>query len=274
MKPIKCDLCKKFYDADKYEVCPHCASEVTTISKRREPFAEDTNTEEKPVSVRKGLFSKLNKGIIPKMTDNVDEACESISDGVSIASDTSSEDNSSENVVKATENKVEENLQNEVKVENIIEEKEENVSAVKITEAVKQADSTGSAKDVKTVAFYNFSNDIDPVVGWLVCIKGEYKGESFKLKSGRNNIGRALTMDIPLAQEKSVSRERHASVTFDPQQCKFFAQSGDGRGLTYVNKELLMTFKELKKGDIIAVSSCELMFYPLCGEEFSWDNYE
>lgn len=143
-----------------------------------------------------------------------------------------------------------------------------------IAEAIKQADSTAGAFDQKTVAFYNFSNSVEPVVGWLVCIKGMYKGESFNIKSGRNNIGRSQGMDIALAQEKSVSRERHASITFEPHQKKFFVQAGESSGLTYVNDEILMTFKELSDYDRITLGESEFVFLRLVGEKFSWEKYD
>ena len=46
-------------------------------------------------------------------------------------------------------------------------------------------------EDNCTIGYYSRVIGVEPVVGWLVCTEGEYKGESFKLKSGRNFIGRA-----------------------------------------------------------------------------------
>ena len=43
-------------------------------------------------------------------------------------------------------------------------------------------------EDNCTVGYYSRVIGVEPVVGWLVCIEGEYRGESFKLKSGRNFI--------------------------------------------------------------------------------------
>ena len=66
-----------------------------------------------------------------------------------------------------------------------------------------------------TVGYYAQVIGVEPVVGWLVCIKGAYRGESFKLKSGRNFIGRAANMDIVLGADQSVSRLRHAAASGD-----------------------------------------------------------
>ena len=127
--------------------------------------------------------------------------------------------------------------------------------------------------DMKTVAFYNFANDSDPVVGWLVCIKGEYIGESFNIVGGRNNIGRALTNNIALAKEKSVSRERHAAIIFEPNNKQFFVQPGESGELTLLNGNPLMSASEIKDRDILGLGDTQLMFVKLCTDDFSWDNY-
>jgi predicted component of type VI protein secretion system len=122
------------------------------------------------------------------------------------------------------------------------------------------------------MAFYNLDG-AEPVVGWLVCLQGEYLGQSFNLKAGRNNIGRALNMDVALAQETSVSRNKHAIITYEPQKREFFIQPGEGNGLTYVNDELIMTFAPLKEGDKIKMGNSAYLFAPLCGAAFTWDEY-
>jgi hypothetical protein len=288
MKPIKCDNCKKFYDADKYESCPHCKDSGSGSSfsvKKDTAFTEekkDKLVSEHHERKSRKFFSKL--GAIKTETSGPNPE--------SLAEDNQTEAlnkefDYSKNIKK--EAFVLETQESDKKTEgkdNCFESEPETIHTqadepvlesvpvtIPISEAVKKADAVQNPTDQKTVAFYNFSNDIEPVVGWLVCIKGEYHGASFNLKSGRNNIGRALTMDVALAQEKSVSRERHASVTFDPHQQKFFVQSGDGNGLTYVNNELLMMFRELQPYDIISLGACELMFLPLCGEKFSWEDH-
>ena len=51
-----------------------------------------------------------------------------------------------------------------------------------------------SAADGKTIGFFSMGtsapqNDSEPVVGWLVCVKGKHFGESFQLAAGRNAVG-------------------------------------------------------------------------------------
>ena len=120
-----------------------------------------------------------------------------------------------------------------------------------------------------TVGYYAQVIGVEPVVGWMVCIKGAYRGESFKLKSGRNFIGRAANMDIVLGADQSVSRLRHAAVVYDPKSRAFIVAAGDARELCYLNGEVVVTSQKLKAYDVLTLGNTELMLIPLCGEKFS-----
>lgn len=129
-----------------------------------------------------------------------------------------------------------------------------------------------SDDDGKTVGIYK-NVHTEPVVGWLVCIKGESVGESYILKTGKNSIGRGAGMDVMLAKESTVSRDRHAVITFEPKKRLFLLQPGDGNGMVYLNDDLLLEFRELKSRDAIQLGEALFMFYPFCGEDFTWDDY-
>ncbi len=129
---------------------------------------------------------------------------------------------------------------------------------------------TPAASGEKTKMLYG---NVEPVVGWLICLKGAYVGESFPLKTGQNFIGRSIQMDVPLLDEESVSRDTHAYIIFEPKKAEFYASNGTGNSLTYLNKELLMQPTRLKTYDILCFGECEYLFMPLCSEQFSWDAY-
>src|SRR5579871_2596809 len=57
-----------------------------------------------------------------------------------------------------------------------------------------------------------------PVVGWLVALSGEQKGEDFRIRDGQNIIGSAPDADIVL-RDAAVS-SKHASLRYKEQ--KFF----------------------------------------------------
>ena len=81
-------------------------------------------------------------------------------------------------------------------------------------------------------------------------------------------------MDIALAKELSVSRDRHAIITYEPIKRKFYIQCGEGSGLTYVNNEVLMTPREIVDYDLIRMGNCKLILRTLCNGEFSWNDGE
>ena len=145
-----------------------------------------------------------------------------------------------------------------------------------VIETVANATTT-STDDGKTIAFYDGALSekdkvIDPVVGWLVCIKGDAFGSSFVLKSGKNFIGRDRKMDVALTGDKSVSRECHAIVIYDPRSRMFLVQPGTSRELFYLNDKVVLGVEAIGSHDILAIGKTELMFIPCCGESFCWED--
>lgn len=123
-----------------------------------------------------------------------------------------------------------------------------------------------------TVGYYANLIGREPVVGFLICTKGGYYGESFNLKSGRNFIGRASNMDIVLDMDPTVSRERHAVIFYEPHERVFYAQPGDSHGILYLNDKVVLDHVILKAYDVISVGNTKLMFIPCCGPDFCWED--
>lgn len=123
--------------------------------------------------------------------------------------------------------------------------------------------------DGATVAMYKVK-DVEPVVGWLVCTEGNHSGEFFKLKTGRNFIGRSRTMDIAISKDDTVSRERHAAVIYEPKNLMYLVQTGDSSGLCYLNDNVVLNPEKLKINDVITIGDTKLMFFPCCNEVFNW----
>ncbi len=124
----------------------------------------------------------------------------------------------------------------------------------------------------KTVSYYGGTLETEPVVGWLVCTEGKQLGRAFELKNGKNFIGRSAQMDVILEGDANVSRDRHAIVTYEPRGKTFFVQPGESRELFYVNDQVVLMNVTLNHGDQISVGKTQLMFVPLCGPDFSWDD--
>jgi hypothetical protein len=112
----------------------------------------------------------------------------------------------------------------------------------------------------------------EPVVGWLVIIDGPGKGNYVKLGFGMNAIGRSsesrITIDFG---DDQISRDNHASLTYDSKNRKFYIQHGGGANLTYLGDSPVLQPFELKGNEIISIGNTRLYFVPFCGANFNWD---
>ena len=114
---------------------------------------------------------------------------------------------------------------------------------------------------------------VEPVVGWLVAIKGEHLGECFNIYSGKSSLGRSQNNRIILAKDLQISREKHAFIMYEPKKRQFFIQSGDSSGLTYLNDENIIGSHVINAFDILELGGSQFVFVPLCGDKFAWENY-
>ncbi len=137
---------------------------------------------------------------------------------------------------------------------------------------VAAAPSPAAVDNDKTVSYYGGSMGTEPVVGWLVCVEGEMLGKAYELKNGKNFIGRSLNMDVVLEGDPNVSRERHAIVTYEPKGRVFIAQPGESRELFYLNDQVVLMNVEMHDRDVFSIGKTKLMFVPLCGPDFAWED--
>lgn len=125
--------------------------------------------------------------------------------------------------------------------------------------------------DLATVGLVQKQTGIDPVVGWLVCVAGPERGRDHRLRVGFNHIGRAREMDICLARDETVSRQKHAAVIYDDRHNQFRVAPGEGRDLVYLNGDAVYAPTVLNAYDLLEVGQTKLSFVPLCGERFRWE---
>lgn len=123
----------------------------------------------------------------------------------------------------------------------------------------------------KTIGWYG-SVSTDPVVGWLVAIAGNNFGADFKLKTGRNFIGRSSEMDVALTGDSSISRDRHAIILYEPKSNVFLVQPGDAKELFYLNEKVVLTATEINAYDVLSLGNTKLLFIPCCSDKFNWDS--
>lgn len=123
----------------------------------------------------------------------------------------------------------------------------------------------------KTVAMFETTQGIDPAVGWLVRLNGNEKGKDYRIHSDNNFIGRADKMDICIKGDSTISRENQAILTYDSSEVKYYFSPGEGRSVIRVNGKAILQTVELKPYDKVTIGKTELLFVPLCGETFVWE---
>ena len=110
-----------------------------------------------------------------------------------------------------------------------------------------------------------------PVCGWLVCISGPRQGKDYKIRSGKNFIGRADDMDIQILGDNKISRRNHGVVVFDPKKRQTVLLPGDSNGLVYHNEAAVYTPTVLDSYDVIEMGDSRVGFVPFCGDNFMWE---
>ena len=113
---------------------------------------------------------------------------------------------------------------------------------------------------------------VQPVVGWLVCVQGKNDGATSQIYTGYNQIGRE-TGQIIIPDETQISRSNHMVITYDPRGRAFYIGTGDGRNIIYVNGKPLYggSGAELHNYDVIDTGGVLFRFIGFCGEQFSWE---
>jgi pSer/pThr/pTyr-binding forkhead associated (FHA) protein len=118
---------------------------------------------------------------------------------------------------------------------------------------------TGSAAARKTVLLAD-QRTRGALVGWLVALNSDQRGEDFRLRECQNIIGTAGYADIIL-KDSSVSG-RHASIRYRDQ--KFLLTDLDSLNGTFVNEEREAAARaELKDSDVVRVGGVSLKFKAL-----------
>lgn len=260
--------CEKghFYDKEKYATCPHCAGGSAADNRLTEAFTEDVTAAVTQPNVPEGPI-----GFIP--TPEPDKT----------------EDYGAEVLPEPTERADDKTI---AIYDSFMDTPTVPMAQLQTQTAANQTElGAGAADDDHTVGFYDGFFDpifsapqVDvspkaqpsinkagaPCVGWLVALGGGHLGQDFRLKAGKNFIGRSIHMDVALTEDKSVSRERHAIVVYEPKAHLYLVQPGESSGLVYKNDEVVLTPVKLEAYDVVTVGEVDLLFMPLCGARFNW----
>jgi hypothetical protein len=154
-----------------------------------------------------------------------------------------------------------------------IESNASNTSVAHIEDTVIPAAPVNSAPAVHQTISHAAPRAFNPVVGWLVSISGAHLGESFPIYVGKNSIGRAEGNKIVLAFDKSISREKHATLIYEPKKREFYLECGNTDSLIYINDSFVSGVQRINRDDILEMGSSKFILVPLCGPDFSWEQY-
>ena len=135
----------------------------------------------------------------------------------------------------------------------------------------KSDDSKSSSEPHPSPLNFTLPGQSEFPVGWLVGYKGVYRGTFFNCHTGRNSLGKSCTADIDLSRDPAMEDEIQASVIYDPHQRLFFLHAGTGKGLVYLNDSLVFSCDTLEAYDHIQIGNNDLVFIPLCGPQFTWE---
>jgi len=161
--------------------------------------------------------------------------------------------------------------------------KQQNIASDDLPTEINQSTNKGeTGEDVPKTVLYRpqaeKANALpDPVVAWLVVIKGPGLGNSLTLGYGKNSIGRAsserVSLDFGDNSDSLISRSKHAIITYDPKGKKYYIQSGDSINLTYLGDTPVLAITELVGDEDIIIGETTLRFIPFCGEDFNWQDH-
>lgn len=110
------------------------------------------------------------------------------------------------------------------------------------------------------------------VVGWLIGLSGSIKGESFAIRAGRNILGRDRKSDVYVNDDQASSH--HADLVFRSDEQRFILMDHNSTNGTYVNEREIEPRKDLTTKDVIRIGTHRYLFFPLCGEDWSWESQE
>ena len=255
----KCEFCGLFYDESLYTICPHCNGNAN-----EKQGGNDVNkAENKPKKEKPGLFSKKKS--------ETEEKKSVPSDDFSINTEPLMEDDF-KTVQEMTD------LDEEAETPPMILPEEDNMikpvipgpGVVRPQPHIAPQVINNSNDEMRTVM--QFGRERQPVVGWLICVKGECQGRSFEICSGKNTLGRNPDNDIVI-DDSTVSREQ-AIIKFEPRKQNFSLKPKDSNQCMYTNDEEIEDRIQLTPYMHIEIGEkTEFIFVPFCGENFNWKEY-
>lgn len=255
-----------FYDGEKFASCPHCANGMASNNAdgMTEVFSEPPMGAPMggPVGGPMGGPDAIDSTMPLNMAQPAGAPMGAPSGGMDMQSIDATVALAPEDIIDGEDNAPEISVDDDddhtmAFMDDLFSE----VSGQKESGKEEKAGTTGAAKPASVSA---------PCVGWLIAVDGAHVGQDFRLISGKNFIGRGEDMDVALTGDKSVSRNRHAVLVYEPKKHLYLVQPGESSSLVYHNDDVVLNPVQLKAYDVITVGDVNLVFMPLCNDNFNW----
>lgn len=78
-------------------------------------------------------------------------------------------------------------------------------------------------------------------------------------------------MDVSIVGDKSVARNKHCSVVYEPNGNTFYVSSEAGN-IVYLNDKTVESYTEVLADDILKIGETELVLVPYCKEDRRWES--
>lgn len=279
MKAVRCKN-GHWYDSETYDKCPHCGQ----MSAEMQTHSIEHEQDKKGFS----LFKKRKKNEAKLSSVEVERTPAPVSRVPS----TPAVEYKAPSTPSITHDEVTERFFADIDDDKTMSmfalgNMTENVKNKTVSEPLSVAVQRVSAMDEgKTLSYFNTmtshgdstgsdmtKRSCEPIVGWLVAISGPHFGDSFQIYVGKNTVGRSQGNKVVLELDNGVSRENHATIIYEPKRREFYLQSGSSDGLIYLNDSFVNGSEILKPRDTLEIGASKLLFVPLCGTDFSWEQY-
>lgn len=122
----------------------------------------------------------------------------------------------------------------------------------------------------KTHIVFVDKNNLNPVVGWIVCVEGPEKGKDYCLNAGINNIGRGKEMDVRIEKDNAISSDTHASIAYDDVENEFTIIRGKSKNINRLNGKPIYSETQLSPYDLLEFGVSKFVFVPFCCDHFRW----
>lgn len=108
-------------------------------------------------------------------------------------------------------------------------------------------------------------------VAWLLGVRGFARGDSYHIHSGENKVGVPLGFNGIHLMDQSVCARSHCSIFYDEKDHACYIWPVNG--MIYLNEKPVVSRQRVGRGDSIRIGAGTFVIIPLCGENFSWDNW-